>query len=949
MRGGDSLAPSWLRHHPPKKLPSSPREARARRFASRAAPFSPSPLCSSSCWVCWSIVYGRQSRPSDGSGVPRVNDGVNTDCALARRVRHLRLRHLPAEDHRHDGRDDGIDADGNTVLLNDKFRITRCPQPRRRHHPLPPVLDQVVGQPRQARRVPRRLRHQAHRHRAGACPPDQGGDKWSTKDTKCDGKDTELITSGSGTTTPSPDVYHDVVTDFNNIRITNDGMVFVVAFVPKGTDIPQPDWAAQLPTLGAADGGSGDRARRRPLPARPTSTAPRRARRSTRSRHDVGDDERRRRDDEHDGTGDDHHRRLMRAVVLVGGFGTRLRPLTLTTPKPMLPVGHVPIIERLVDNLAKGGVTDVTLALGFKPEPFVEAFPERRVQRGRAALRGRAGAARHRRRDPVRRRVQRDRRHVRRRQRRRADRPRHRRARRLPSPARSAEATIHLIGVDDPSSFGVVATDGDGRVERFVEKPAPGTAPSNLINAGTYVLEPSVLQRIPAGAEGVDRARHVSRGASMAGVSSRWRPTTTGSTPAIPSSTCRPTSICSTARGRCTRASRVHSGAHVDPTATVTAASLPTASSVAARRNRHRFGRCCAGAVVGAAGSGGKLGGHGQDRRAAPASPTRVLGLHGRVDAGRAACRANSGLPPTRRERTGRRWRRVPRFAPGRSTHRRGQHRRRRRRPVQRLAGQPCRRPAAGGALKIHTLDVLADEFAALVGHAPARRRLPPGLAAARPRRCRRRPAARCRACSRCSRRRGPRGRRWSLRCRARRLYGEVPLRDLPIKEGHAWNPVGVHGVVAKAVVDLLNLYRAEHAVEFTALAMSTVYGPRQRADGGVVGSFAHALRDGHQPGDPRRRASDARLRLRRRRGRRAGPSRLTAGGGLVVNVGTGVSTSIRDLWTMMAGPSAAGRRSARRGDPTTSPGSRCRRRGRGSTWRGRRGPTCSVGLRSLG
>ena len=43
------------------------------------------------------------------------------------------------------------------------------------------------------------------------------------------------------------------------------------------------------------------------------------------------------------------------------------------------------------------------------------------------------------------------------------------------------------------------AFDGDGRVERFVEKPAPGTAPSNLVNAGTYVLEPSVLQRIPAG------------------------------------------------------------------------------------------------------------------------------------------------------------------------------------------------------------------------------------------------------------------------------------------------------------------------------------------------------------------------------------------------------------------------------------------------------------------
>ena len=66
----------------------------------------------------------------------------------------------------------------------------------------------------------------------------------------------------------------------------------------------------------------------------------------------------------------------MRAVVLVGGFGTRLRPLTLHIPKPMLPVGHVPIIERLVANLARGGVTEVVLALGFRPEPFVEAFPD---------------------------------------------------------------------------------------------------------------------------------------------------------------------------------------------------------------------------------------------------------------------------------------------------------------------------------------------------------------------------------------------------------------------------------------------------------------------------------------------------------------------------------------------------------------------------------------------
>jgi mannose-1-phosphate guanylyltransferase len=188
----------------------------------------------------------------------------------------------------------------------------------------------------------------------------------------------------------------------------------------------------------------------------------------------------------------------MRAVVLVGGFGTRLRPLTLTTPKPMLPVGHVPIIERLVDNLRRGGVTEVTLALGFKPEPFVEAFPsgecngvvlhyavEPEPLDTAGAIRFAADfsgiddtfvvangdvltdldiAAL----------VDFHRQH-------------------------SAEATLHLIGVEDPSSFGVVATDDDGRVQRFVEKPAPGTEPSNQINGGTYVLEPSVLHRIPLG------------------------------------------------------------------------------------------------------------------------------------------------------------------------------------------------------------------------------------------------------------------------------------------------------------------------------------------------------------------------------------------------------------------------------------------------------------------
>lgn len=188
----------------------------------------------------------------------------------------------------------------------------------------------------------------------------------------------------------------------------------------------------------------------------------------------------------------------MRAVVLVGGFGTRLRPLTATIPKPMLPVGHVPILERLVANLARGGVDEVTLALGFKPEPFLEAFPDGRC--AGVSLRyavepeplDTAGAIRFA-----------------------ADESGiddtfvvangdvltdldvaalvafHR--------DRAAEATVHLIAVADPSAFGVVALDARGCVERFVEKPAPGTEPSNLANGGTYVLEASVLERISRG------------------------------------------------------------------------------------------------------------------------------------------------------------------------------------------------------------------------------------------------------------------------------------------------------------------------------------------------------------------------------------------------------------------------------------------------------------------
>ncbi|MEZ5219597.1 MAG: NDP-sugar synthase [Ilumatobacteraceae bacterium] len=188
----------------------------------------------------------------------------------------------------------------------------------------------------------------------------------------------------------------------------------------------------------------------------------------------------------------------MRAVVLVGGFGTRLRPLTYSIPKPMLPVVHRPIIEHLVVNLVRAGITDVVLALGFKPEPFMEAFPDGTcagatltyaVEPEPLDTAGAiAFAARHAGIDDTfvvaNGDVLTD-----------LDLSRlvsfHR--------ERGAMATIHAFPVEDPSAFGVVELDDEQRVLRFVEKPAPGTAPSNLINAGTYVLEPSVLDLIPSG------------------------------------------------------------------------------------------------------------------------------------------------------------------------------------------------------------------------------------------------------------------------------------------------------------------------------------------------------------------------------------------------------------------------------------------------------------------
>ncbi len=190
----------------------------------------------------------------------------------------------------------------------------------------------------------------------------------------------------------------------------------------------------------------------------------------------------------------------MHAVILVGGRGTRLRPLTDTVPKPMLPIGNQPMIQCLVERIARFGVTEVTLALGFRPEPFAAAFPDGRCGEvsvhyaveprpldtaGAIAFAARFSGiserfvvingdvicevdlseivAIH------------DRSHQ----------------------TSGAEVTLHLTPVEDPSAFGVVEIEDSGRVRRFLEKPPAGVTDSNLISGGTYVCEPSLIERIP--------------------------------------------------------------------------------------------------------------------------------------------------------------------------------------------------------------------------------------------------------------------------------------------------------------------------------------------------------------------------------------------------------------------------------------------------------------------
>lgn len=188
----------------------------------------------------------------------------------------------------------------------------------------------------------------------------------------------------------------------------------------------------------------------------------------------------------------------MKAVILVGGFGTRLRPLTYTTPKQMLPVVEVPMLERKIRQLVANGVDDIILSMGYKPDGFKAAYPDNTCAGAKLTYviepepLDTAGAVAYAAREAG-----------------------------VDSTffamngdiladmdikgllelhkSSGAEATLALTPVEDPSRFGVVPTEADGKVIAFIEKPKREEAPTNLINAGTYILEPAFIERVEAG------------------------------------------------------------------------------------------------------------------------------------------------------------------------------------------------------------------------------------------------------------------------------------------------------------------------------------------------------------------------------------------------------------------------------------------------------------------
>lgn len=189
---------------------------------------------------------------------------------------------------------------------------------------------------------------------------------------------------------------------------------------------------------------------------------------------------------------------MIKALILAGGKGTRLRPLTLNTPKPIVPIANIPFLFYQLDLVKRAGITEIILSLSYQPRKIKDIFGD--GSKYGVTIRytveeiplGTAGAFKV--------------------------------AENLIDDTtvvfngdiltnvnlqniieghkqRSAAATIVLKRVQNPSAYGLVETTSDGRVKRFIEKPKDDEITCDMINAGIYVLEPNLLRYIPPNEE----------------------------------------------------------------------------------------------------------------------------------------------------------------------------------------------------------------------------------------------------------------------------------------------------------------------------------------------------------------------------------------------------------------------------------------------------------------
>jgi len=184
----------------------------------------------------------------------------------------------------------------------------------------------------------------------------------------------------------------------------------------------------------------------------------------------------------------------VKAVIMAGGFGTRLRPLTINVPKPMVPIGNLPMMEHVISLLKTHNITDITSLLFFQPDQITNYFKDGSDFGVRMSYCrpdedfGTAGAVRF--------------------------------ALELATEttliisgdlitdfdltaaidwhkSRKSDATLVLTRTENPLSYGIVITDDSGQIVRFLEKPTWGEAFSDTINTGIYILEPSAISLIP--------------------------------------------------------------------------------------------------------------------------------------------------------------------------------------------------------------------------------------------------------------------------------------------------------------------------------------------------------------------------------------------------------------------------------------------------------------------